>query len=308
MQTILGAGGAIGKELAKALTAYTHQVRLVSRKPQKVNDTDEVLAADLTNAEQTLAAVAGSEIVYLTAGLEYKLKVWQQQWPQVMQNVINACIQHQAKLVFFDNVYMYDANSLHNMKEDTPVNPFSEKGKVRASIAQMLLGEVHRGALTAMIVRSADFYGPGVANSAIMETVYKNLKKGKKALWLVDASKVHSGTYVPDAARATAMLGNTPDAYNHVWHLPTDPQKITGKEWVELFAHELQVVPRYSTMSKGMITMASIFVPFLRELKEMLYQSDRDYFFNSQKFDQRFSFATTPYAQGVRETVQAGAA
>ena len=152
------------------------------------------------------------------------------------------------------------------MKEDTPVNPFSQKGKVRALLAQMIMGEVAQGNLTAMIVRSADFYGPGVGNSVVMETVFKNLKKGKKAMWLVDASKVHSCTYVPDAAKATALLGNTPDAYNQVWHLPTDSQKLTGKEWVELFAKEMHVAPKYKTMGKGMIKVGGVFVPFLREL------------------------------------------
>jgi len=38
MQTILGSGGAIGIELAKALTAYTLDIKLVSRNPKKVNN------------------------------------------------------------------------------------------------------------------------------------------------------------------------------------------------------------------------------------------------------------------------------
>ena len=306
MQTILGAGGAIGKALATELKAYTDNVRLVSRTPQKVADNDELLSADLLNAAQTDAAVAGSEVVYLTAGLTYKTGVWQQQWPVIMQNVIQACQKHKAKLVFFDNVYMYDSNSLHNMTEDTPVKPVSKKGEVRAQLAQTILDEVAKGTLTAMIVRSADFYGPGVGNSAVMETVYKNMKKGKKAMWIGDATKVHSCTYVPDAAKATALLGNTPDAYNQVWHLPTSDEKITGTEWVQLFAREMGVEPKYKTMGKGMITIGGIFVPFLRELIEMLYQNDRDYFFNSQKFNQRFDFKTTSYQKGVKETVQAG--
>jgi hypothetical protein len=39
----------------------------------------------------------------------------------------------------------------------------------------------------------------------------------------------------------------------------------------------------------------------------MMYQYDRDYLFDSGKFDKRFSFRTTPYAEGVKLTV-AGAA
>ena len=108
MQTILGANGIIAVELAKELYQnYTTNIRLVSRNPQKVNDTDELVSADLLNADATDRAVAGSEIVYLTAGLPYNARIWQEQWQVVMQNVINACKKHGAKLVFFDNVYMY---------------------------------------------------------------------------------------------------------------------------------------------------------------------------------------------------------
>lgn len=304
MQTILGANGAIGKSLAKELQPYTNKVRLVSRHPKKVNESDELLSADLTDATQTDAAVQGSEVVYLTAGLDYKLKVWQAQWPVMMRNVIAACKKHNAKLVFFDNIYMYDKNSLDNITENAPINPPSKKGKIRAQIAQMLLDEVKAGKLTALIARSADFYGPGVNSSLLQETVIKNLQKGKKANWLADAGKIHSFTYVPDAAKATALLGNTPDAYNQVWHLPTDAKKLTGKDWIELFATEMKCAPKYSVLSSGMIKILGLFIPILKELHEMLYQYDRDYFFNSEKFNKRFpDFVITPYKEGVAHTV-----
>jgi len=304
MQTILGSGGAIGKELAKELIKFTDKVRLVSRTPEKVNESDELFSADLNDAVATSKAIEGSEVVYLVAGLPYKTKVWQQQWPQIMQNVINACKQHNSKLVFFDNVYLYDKNSLSNITESSPVNPPSKKGAVRKQIAGMLMEEVGSGSISAMIVRSADFYGPGVNSSFMMETVYKNLKKNKKPMWLGNASKIHSLTYVPDAARATALLGNTSDAYNQVWHLPTDSHKITGVEWVTLFTNEMQKPFGYKTMSAGFIKLAGIFSPFLGELSEMMYQFDRDYFFNSRKFQDRFpDFQTTSYKDGVRNTV-----
>ena len=63
MQTILGAGGAIGVELAKILPAYTDAIRLVSRAPQKVNTADELFPADITKAAEVDEAVKGSEVV-----------------------------------------------------------------------------------------------------------------------------------------------------------------------------------------------------------------------------------------------------
>ena len=307
MQTILGGGGDIGKELAKDLQMYSLRVRIVSRSPKKINDTDELVAADLTNKEQTMKAVEGSEVVYLVAGLPYKLKLWQQQWPVIMKNVIDACVHYHSKLVFFDNIYMYDVSAISNLTEESRVNPPSKKGKVREAIAQRILDEVKAGGLTAMIVRSADFYGPQSAHSVVMETVYKNFKKGKKAGWLVNANKVHSFTYVPDAARATALLGNTEDAYNQVWHLPTSDERITGKQWIERLAQEMHLTSKFDVYPAAFIKLAGLFNPLLREMHEMLYQYDRDYFFNSAKFNQRFpNFQTTSYTEGIHQVVMEG--
>lgn len=49
MQTILGSNGQIGTELARALhQEHRKNIRLVSRKPRKVNATDLVFPADFT--------------------------------------------------------------------------------------------------------------------------------------------------------------------------------------------------------------------------------------------------------------------
>src|SRR5690606_8835988 len=180
MQTILGSTGVIGTELAKSLTQYTDKIRLVSRNPKRVNPADQLVIADLTNPQQVLSAVEGSKVVYLTAGLQYKIGVWQNQWPLIMSNVISACKAHKAKLVFFDNVYAYGLVKGW-MKEDTLINPASKKGEVRALIAQMIMSEVDKGQLDAIIVRAADFYGPNTPLSFVTVTVFDNFKKGKKA-------------------------------------------------------------------------------------------------------------------------------
>ena len=304
MQTILGAGGPIGKELAKALKKYTDEIRLVSRNPVAINDTDELFSADITNSEAVAEAVAGSDVVYLTVGFPYKLKVWQEQWPAVVESVIDACKKHNAKLVFFDNIYMYDPDYLDGMNEETPINPPSNKGIVRARIAQMVLDAVNRGDIQALIARSADFYGPSIENTSMLtKTVFKNLLSGKKAIWMSNANVKHSFTYTPDAGRATALLGNTEDAFNQIWHLPTASIPPTGKEWVEMIAGEMGVEARLQVVSKLMIRMIGLFVPVMREMVEMLYQYDRQYVFDSTKFENRFDFKPTSYVDGIKGIV-----
>lgn len=303
MQTILGAGGTIGTDLAKALRTYTDRVRLVSRQPKAVNPTDELMAADLTDAAAVDRAVAGSDVVYLTVGYEYNHRVWREKWPATMQNVLAACQKHGTKLVFFDNVYMYDRDHFNPMTEDTPIRPTSKKGQVRADILTMLNEAQQRSGLSALVARAADFYGPANANSILVETVVKNLKNGKTANWFASTRYVHTFTYTPDAARATALLGNTPDAYGQVWHLPTHPQRITGQQWVEMVARELNVKPRVTALPIWLLKTMGLFMPVMGELAEMAYQYDRDYVFDSRKFTQRFGIEATPPDVAIRETV-----
>ena len=305
MQTILGAGGAIGVELAKALPQYTKQIRLVGRNPKSVNTTDELFKADLTNRDQVMKAVEGSEVVYLTVGIDYNTKLWQDTWPKIMRTVIDACKKHHAKLVFFDNIYMYDPESIPFMTEENPIQPSSKKGKVRAEIAQMVLDEIKNGSLTALIARSADFYGLGTDKSVLQETVFKNLKAGKAANLLITDKKMHNYTFTKDAGIATAMLGNTTDAFNQVWHLPSS-EALTGKQWVELFAKELGVQPKIMTAPKFMVAILGLFMPIMKEIYEMLYQYDRDYVFDSSKFQKRFNFKPVTAQEGVKMIVKEG--
>jgi nucleoside-diphosphate-sugar epimerase len=303
MQTILGAGGAIGTELAKVLPKFTKEIRLVGRNPKKVNDTDMLYSADMLNREEVLKAVEGSEVVYLTVGLVYQTKIWQKQWPIVMQNAIDACEAHKAKLVFFDNVYMYDRESLKHMTEETDVRPTSDKGRVRELIANMVMKAHEKGEIKALIARAADFIGP-TTNSVATETFYKNLKKGKPADWFASLDKIHSFTDTADAAIGTAMLGNDESAYGKVWHLPTDPTPLTAQQWIDLFAKEMDVKPKGRALPIWMLSILGIFIPVLKELKEMAYQYDRDYYFDSSKFNRKFEYTPAKPEVSVKRVVE----
>jgi nucleoside-diphosphate-sugar epimerase len=220
-----------------------------------------------------------------------------------MKNVIDACKKNNAKLVFFDNVYPYGRVNGW-MTENTPLNPSSKKGEVRRKIDDMILDEVGRGTLKAIIARAADFYGPNTLLSFVNVMVFDNFKKGKKAQWLINANVKHSLTYTPDAGKATAVLGNTESAYNQVWHLPTDRNALTGKEFIEKVAKEFGMSPRYTVLPRWMVQMVGLFNGIIRESVEMLYQNDFDYLFDSSKFDKAFDFKATSYGQGIRETVK----
>jgi len=301
MQTILGSGGAIGTPLAKELSAFTGTIRLVSRNPKKVNDSDELFPADITDPKQVDKAVEGSEVVYLTVGLAYDHRVWRKEWPNLMRNVLESCRKYNSRLVFFDNVYALDMDFMYNITEETPIKPVSRKGEVRAEIDRMILDEMDGGKLQVIIARCADFYA--VKNSVLVEMVYKNLLKNKKAMWFADATKIHTFTAATDAARGVAMLGNTPDSYNQVWNLPTDRTPLTGHQWIGLFARLMHKESRMMVIPVWMLTITGMFIPVFREFKEMIYQYDRDYIFNSSKFEKRFNYTPLKPEEGIARLI-----
>jgi nucleoside-diphosphate-sugar epimerase len=299
--TLLGAGGVIGNELVKLLAADGQPVRLVGRQPVLLQGAQEAVTADLCDQAQTLNAVAGSSIVFLLAGLKYDHKVWAESWPRIMVNTVEACKRAGAKLVFFDNVYMY--GRVHGaMTEETPFNPCSRKGEVRARIAGALASEWKAGGLTSMIARAADFYGPGAKNGVANVLVFEPFASRKKATWLVNDTLPHSFTYTPDAAQALVKLAQTASAWNQTWHLPTAPNAPTGKEFIARAAEGMHVPARYRVMGKGMIRVGGWFNPLVGEIYEMLYQNDSPYLFDSSKYGRAFGFHGTPYADGIRVT------
>jgi nucleoside-diphosphate-sugar epimerase len=303
MQTILGANGVIARELSQHLVSYTDKVRQVSRHPNKVNPSDETMTADLLQARAVREAVSGSEVTYLTAGLTYNHAIWREQWPVIMRNVIDACKASGSKLVFFDNVYAYGKVE-GSMTEKTPFNPCSRKGEVRAQIATMLLDEVAAGNLEAMIVRSADFYGPEVPLSMMHSTVVERLRNGKKPQWIGKPGRIHSFTFTPDAGRSVALLGNTKSAFNQTWHALTSKERLSGEALVRLACEAAHRPYGIQALPKTGVRLLGWFVPVLRELVEMMYQFEEDYLFDSTKFENAFQQSATPYREGIARMMQ----
>lgn len=301
LHTILGANGVIARELATALAGAGLSVRQVSRHPRAVNPADQLRAADLLDAKSVSSAVAGSEVVYLVAGLTYDTATWQTQWPVVMRHAMEACALHGARLVFFDNVYAYGAVQ-GAMTEETPFNPCSRKGEVRAAVATRLLDAMQRGQIKALIARSADFYGPGAANSFLNLTVFGRLRSGKSPQWIGDPASVHQFTHTPDAGRALALLGQTESAFGQTWHLPTAQDPVTGEDMVRLACAAAGRPYRLQVMPEWLLGPLGWFVKPLRENREMMYQLNRDYRFASGKIEQALGLTPTPYPAGVGAT------
>ncbi|MDL1913822.1 MAG: NAD-dependent epimerase/dehydratase family protein [Bergeyella sp.] len=300
MQVILGANGQIGEELGRELKRnYTSDIRIVGRKAKKINDTDEVFSADLSIKKQAVAAVQESETAYFTLGLPISSDLWERQFPIILKNVVDACKIHDTKLVFFDNTYMYPQDG-RALTENTPFKPVGRKGKVRKKMAEMILEEVRLGKLKAVICRAPEFYGPGKTQSITNTLIFDNIRENKKLKIPLRDNKKRSLIWTPDASRATALIGNTPDAFGQTWHLPVDPAFPTYGELVALISGIYDKELKYAVVPKFAFKIGSLFNKRIKELLELLPRYEHDNIFDASKFKKRFpEFRVTTYREGI---------
>jgi nucleoside-diphosphate-sugar epimerase len=300
MQTILGANGQIAEQLTRELHGhFTTHIRLVSRNPKKINDTDQLFPANLMDAVATDKAVEGSNIAYLTVGLPMNAQMWTEQFPVMMKNVIEACKKHHCRLVFFDNTYMY-AKTGEPQTEESPFAPVGQKSTVRAEIATMLLDEISNKSIQAVICRAPEFYGPGKTQSITNSLIFDNIKQRKKLKVPINDNTLRTLIWTPDASRAMALIGNTPHAYNQTWHLPCDDKRLTYNELINLASEICHKELKYSVVKMWMFKLGGLFNKQAEELLELLPRYRYDNIFISDKFKKRFpDFKFTSYQEGI---------
>lgn len=297
IHTVLGANGAIGKAVIKELESRQLLIRKVSRKSTKIQ-------ADLLRKEDAEKAIMGSSHVYLCIGLPYNAKVWESQWPKIMQNVIESCEKANANLIFLDNVYMYSSPLPIPFNESTSQNPVSQKGKARKQTADLMIKALKENKIKGLIGRSADFYGEGAINSPFYISFLERMLQGKNPQTLVSGEAAHTYANVLDNGRALVELALNDDCYGEVWHLPVG-EPITTYEMLTMFNEKLESNFSISVMPTLLKKILPIFIPVIKEAKEMEYQFDQKYIMSDAKFRRRFpDFKTSSYQDGVNRMVE----
>ena len=300
MQTILGANGVIGEELAKELRAnHTEAIRLVGRHPERVHPNDQLVKGDLLDADSVVKALVDTEIAYLTVGLPYKSDIWLRDWPIILGNVIAGCKQQNCKLVYFDNTYAYPQASAIQT-EETPLISKGKKGRAKKEAAELLLRAIDAEEIEGAICRAPEFYGPGKTKGITNMLVFENLKKGKKPKILLKDDVLRTLIYTPDAGKGMALIGNTTDAYGQTWHLPCDEGRLTYKGFIGEIAKQLGREIKYTVLSPFLLRLASLFDNNAKETLELLPRYAIDNLFDSSKFKKRFpEFKVTSYTDGI---------
>ena len=303
LHTVLGASGASGIALVKELKKRELKIRAVQRSVCSIEGI-ETAQANLLDSKETSNAINGSSYVYMCAAVEYKTSSWQSNWPLMMKNTIEACLQNNAVLIFLDNIYMYGPSPLTvPFDERHSQFPPSKKGQVRKHVANMVLEAVNEKKLKAVIARSADFYGPNAKNSMFYISTLDRMLEGKGPQSIAKPGILHTFANTTDNATAMVSLALDPTTYGQVWHLPVG-KPIKPEELISMINKELGKDYKISFLPPFMRRVLSLFIPALKETEEMLYQFENDYVMSWEKLKKQFpELEATSYPEGIREMI-----
>lgn len=300
LHVILGTGP-VGCWIGRTLREQNFIVRAVNRsgkRPDLMPADVEVIAADVSNAQRAIDAAKGARVVYQALNPPYDK--WHQVFPGLQDGALAAARAAGARYVSIENLYMYDSSK--PMSEDSPIAPRSKKGELRARMAEQVMAAHRRGEIQATILRSSDYYGPGVLGSALGEMVFGNLVTGKKAQVGGSADMPHSFAYIEDVGRAAVMLGTREEALGKVWITPHAPAR-TQREMIEIACRQLAIKPQITVVSPLMMRIAGLFIPAARASVEMMYEFTEPFAVDSNRIQQTFDLEPTPVDIGIERTL-----
>lgn len=300
LHVIFGTGPA-GCWTARALRSRGCAVRAVNRsgvRPGLMPDDVDMRRADLSDPGQAAAVAAGASTVYQALNPPYHR--WHEFFPALQSAALHAARTANARYVSLENLYMYDSSA--PITEASRMAPVSKKGVLRQRMAEEVMAAHARGDVRTTALRSSDYYGPGVVQSAMGEMVFGSLASGKKAQVGGSTDIVHSFAYIEDVGTAAATLGTDEKAFGRAWITPHAKAETQG-DMVREACRVLGMEPAMSAISPLMMRVVGLFIPAARASVEMMYQFMAPFVVDSSRIEREFSLTATPIPSAIERTV-----
>ena len=299
LHVVLGSG-AVGRAVIGELLDRGHRVRAVTRhRPADLPTDVETVEADITDPVAASRAMAGAGVVYHAASSPYHR--WPELLPPLMRGVIAGATETGARVVYADNLYAYGPVD-GPLTEDLPSRATGPNGRIRAVLAAELMAADAAGIVRATIGRASDFYGPGGRLSMAGERLFVPALTGKRVQLLADPDLPHTFTYLGDFARGLVTLGTNDAALGQVWHLPS-AETLTSREFVRLVFEAAGHPLKLGVMPAPLLTVAALFSPTVRAVKEQQYQRENPWVVDHSKFARAFGAEVTRHRDAIRLTL-----
>lgn len=299
---VFGAGQ-IGSFLAESLLKKGIRVRVAKRTPTGIPAGAEATLGDAVDPVFCKSAVAGASVVYNCMNPPYSTKIWKEVLPRHLDNLIEAAGAAKARLVVMENLYMVGIGDGGAINEDTPLNPRSRKGEVRAEMTERLFSAHRRGDVQAVSGRASDYFGPRGTETYFADRFWKPALRGRPAEFVPNPDTPHTYHFIPDVAEGLAQLGAAPEeAFGGPWMLPCNPADTT-RAFVGRLAAALGESITIKGMPKVVFKALSLVMPIVGEVEEMLHQWEVPFKVDDSRFRSRFGWGATDPAVAAAATV-----
>ncbi|MFD7022987.1 NAD-dependent epimerase/dehydratase family protein [Promicromonospora sukumoe] len=299
---VVGAGP-IGKHVAALLAGRGSRVTVVSRSGRTTGiDGVEHLALDASDAEALSRAAEGTDYLYNCANpADYTQ--WERVWPPLATSLLTAAERSGAVYGITGTLYPYGPVDVP-ISEDLPDAATDHKGVLRARMWADARAAHDAGRIRAVEIRGSDYMGRGVGGNGHISRLVPSALQGRRALMMGRTDLPHTFTDVADAARTLVAAAEDPGAHGRVWHVPSNPPVTQAQALTDVLASAGKPPVRITSLRGAGLAAAALAVPFMREMREIIYQWERPYVLDDAAARARFGISPTPWEEVCARTAQ----
>ena len=270
---VLGATGGIGGTLARRLLSAGWHIRAMNRNADKARQAQPAfdwVQGDAMSADDVARAADGAElIVHAVNPAGYRN--WGELVLPMVDSTIAAACATGATILLPGTIYNFGPDAFPTLREDSPQNPVTSKGRIRAEMERRLKQATTRGARV-IVVRAGDFFGPGAANNWFSQGMVQAGKPVKSVLYPGARGVGHQWAYLPDVAETMARLVERRHALPDfaVYHMD-GVWDVDGRALIDAIGRVAGRRPNVRAFPWWSLPLLAPFVPLFRELREMRY-------------------------------------
>jgi nucleoside-diphosphate-sugar epimerase len=271
---VLGATGGIGGEVAAGLAARDWRVRALHRRPAEAARAApqfEWIGGDAMNKEDVVAAAAGASII-LHGVNPPGYRNWGELVLPMLESSIAAAGVTGARIILPGTIYNFGPDAFPVLRENSPQQPLTRKGKIRVAMERRLADAAHSG-VRSLVVRAGDFFGPKAQNNWLSQGLIKPGRPVRSITYPGRDGVGHAWAYLPDVAETMIHFAEREEelAAFEVFHF-AGHFDANGRQMIEAI-RKVVGDPRLPVrrFPWPVLLALSPFVTLFREMREMRY-------------------------------------
>ena len=270
---VLGATGGIGGTLARRLMGAGWQIRALHRNADKVRQAEpgyEWVQGDAMSAEEVARAAAGATLIVHAVNPAGYRNWGELVLPMIDNTIVAGCVTG-ATILLPGTIYNFGPDAFPDLTEESPQNPQTAKGRIRAEMERRLRQATTRGARV-LIVRAGDFFGPEAANNWFSQGMVQPGRPVKSVIYPGRKGMGHQWAYLPDVAETMVRLIERRHELPKfaVYHME-GIWDADGRALIEAIGRVAGRKPAVWSFPWWSMPLLAPFVPLFKELQEMRY-------------------------------------